>query len=146
VKVGAGAEPQNDPKIQSTVEFADGEYECPMLVVVTFNVTADAVAADTKIANAVSVLYMCSKVEVYKSAHAASGFAKRPLMLFAGLVCGNEWVGWFPLTEGAGELSGLLRQFLGCGVGLRGLTFELSGRRRHGVLDSKRKMGRRPSA
>ena len=64
MKVGAGAEPQNDPKIQSTVEFADGEYECPMLVVVTFNVTADAVAADTKSANAVSVLYMCSKVEV----------------------------------------------------------------------------------
>ena len=26
------------------------------------------------------------------------------------------------------------------------LTFELSGRRRHGALDSKRKMGRRPSA
>jgi len=63
----------------------------------------------------------------YKSAHAASGFAKRPLMLFAGLVCGNEWVGWFPLTEGAGEPSGLLRKFLGYGVGLRGLTFELSG-------------------
>ena len=34
-------------------------------------------------------------------------------------------------------------------LGLRafcGLTFELSGRRRHGALDSKRKMGRRPSA
>ena len=29
---------------------------------------------------------------------------------------------------------------------LRGLTFELSGRQRHGALDSKRKMGRRPSA
>ena len=29
---------------------------------------------------------------------------------------------------------------------LRCLTFELSGRRRHGALDSKRKMGRRPSA
>ena len=29
---------------------------------------------------------------------------------------------------------------------LCGLTFELSGRQRHGVLDSKRKMGRRPSA
>ena len=28
----------------------------------------------------------------------------------------------------------------------RGLTFELSGRRRRGALDSKRKMGRRPSA
>ena len=27
-----------------------------------------------------------------------------------------------------------------------GLTFELSGRQRHGALDSKRKMGRRPSA
>ena len=32
------------------------------------------------------------------------------------------------------------------GVFVRGLTFELSGRRRHGALDSKRKMGRRPSA
>ena len=34
-----------------------------------------------------------------------------------------------------------------CGHGaLCALTFELSGRRRHGALDSKRKMGRRPSA
>ena len=29
---------------------------------------------------------------------------------------------------------------------LRGLTFELSGRRRQAAADSKRKMGRRPSA
>ena len=33
------------------------------------------------------------------------------------------------------------------GAGFRwGLTFELSGRQRLGALDSKRKMGRRPSA
>ena len=34
----------------------------------------------------------------------------------------------------------------GHGLFLCGLTFELSGRQRRGALDSKRKMGRRPSA
>ena len=41
-----------------------------------------------------------------------------------------------------------MRQLLGEGLGggLRRLTFELSRARQRGVLDSKRKMGRRPSA
>ena len=38
------------------------------------------------------------------------------------------------------------RESADVGVHLRGLTFELSWPQRHGALDSKRKMGRRPSA